>query len=173
MTSNNDEGRILFMSAGNNPDTKEFTDFLGEFNKESDRGAVLSSTAYIDFLLRESIKSLLIDNTSAKDLVDESLGTFSARIASCHAMGLISDIEREDCNLLRHVRNRFAHHAMMSFADSKIESWCMGLKLVTKPPNSPAPNTRMRFQSSAIALITRFMKRPKQVEAYRLKAQSF
>jgi hypothetical protein len=176
MASNDDNRRFAFLVGGYNPDTKEFSEFLGEFNNESYRGAVLSSTAYIDSLLAISLRTFLIDNRSASDLVDEypgALSTFSARTMACHAMGLISDEERDECNLLRKVRNKFAHRAKMSFSDSEVESWCANLKFITRANNSPPPNTRMRFTSSAVNLITRLTKRPQQVETLRLKAQSW
>jgi mannitol operon repressor len=177
MPSNDDDRRIAFMVGGYNSDTKEFTDFLGEFNKESDRGAVLASAAYIDSLLAETLRSFLIDNKSAADMVDEypgAMSSFSSRILACHAMGLISDDERTECNIIRKVRNEFAHHARKSLAEKDIESFCSSLKFIIKPvANDPPPNTRMRFTSSAVELISRFMKRPKAVEALRLKPLSW
>ena len=175
MASNDDDRRIAFMVGGYNPDTKEFTDFLGDFNKESDRGAVLASAAYIDSLLASTLRAFLIDNKSAADMVDEypgAMSSFSSRITACHAMGLISDDERTECNIIRKVRNEFAHHARKSLADKDIESFCSSLKFVFKPkPGEPSPNTRMRFQSSAVDMISRLMKRPKAVEGLRLKLQ--
>jgi mannitol operon repressor len=175
MTSNDDNRRIAFMVGGVNPDTQEFADFLGDFNKESDRGAVLASAAYIDSLLAKTLKAFLIDNKSAADMVDEypgALSTFSSRIQACNSMGLISDDEKNECNTIRKVRNSFAHHARKSLADKDIESLCSCLTFIIVPkPGEPKPNTRMRFQSSAVEMITRLMKRPKVVEALRLKPQ--
>jgi mannitol operon repressor len=64
---------------------------------------------------------------SAADLVDEypgAMSSFSSRIMACHAMGLISDDERTECNTIRKVRNEFAHLARKSLADKDIESLC-------------------------------------------------
>jgi mannitol operon repressor len=169
----NDDGRIVFMSGGYNPDTKEFTDFLDEFNNESDRGAVLSSTAYIDTLLAATLRAFLVENASADSLLKRALRSFAPRIDACHAMGILSDDELHDCHVLRDVRNKFAHHPKMSFADVKVAELCGKLKLITAPPASPPPNSRMRFQSSAINLISKLLKRPKAVEALRLIARSW
>src|SRR5689334_4196041 len=82
---------------------KPFADFLGDFNVESDRGAVLSSSAYIDDLLGQTIAAFLVDGAQTKDLVGEypgPLSSFSARIMAAHAMGLISTMERDECNLI-------------------------------------------------------------------------
>jgi mannitol operon repressor len=169
----NDEGRMVFAVAGYNPDTKEFTDFLGEFNNESDRGAVLSSTAYIDTLLAATLRAFLVDNTSAASLVRRALRSFAARIEACHAMGILSDDELNDCDLLRDVRNKFAHHPKMSFADGDVAKLCGRLKLISVNPAGAPPNNRMRFQSSAINVISKLLKRPKAVEARRLKPGSW
>src|SRR5262249_12007117 len=113
----------------------------------------------------------------AAEMVDEYPGpmsSFSSRIAGCHAMGLISDDEKNECNTLRKVRNAFAHHAKKSLADKDIESLCSSLKFIIVPKEAePKPNNRMRFQSSAVEMISRLMKRPRAVEALRLKAQSW
>jgi hypothetical protein len=174
MASNDDDRRFAFLVGGYNPDTKEFSEFLGEFNKESDRGAVLSSTAYIDSLLANLLGSFLINDKSASDMLRgrfAPLGAFSARALACHAMGLISDDERDEIKWLRKVRNEFAHEFKMSFSDSEIEKWCAKLKFITGPNSNPPPNTRMRFTSSAVNLITRLAKRPRQIETLRLKPQ--
>ena len=85
------------------PDLKTFIEFLDDFNKETERGAALSSMAYIDHLLERTLAAFLIPNDSGAALTtgfNAPLGTFSARIAACHAMGLISEDETKECNLL-------------------------------------------------------------------------
>jgi DNA-binding MltR family transcriptional regulator len=47
------------------------------------------------------------------------LGTFAARIAAAYSMGLISDLEYKDCELIRKIRNEFAHKVHMSFKDDR------------------------------------------------------
>lgn len=76
------------------PHLRTFAEFLDDFNKETERGAALSSTAYIDHLLERTLFAFLIPNASGAALTtgfSAPLGTFSARIAACHAMGLISE----------------------------------------------------------------------------------
>lgn len=43
-------------------------------------------------------------------------------------LGLIYKPVRDDLNLVRKIRNEFAHNLYASFEDEKIESWCSGLK---------------------------------------------
>lgn len=86
---------------------KSFTEFLTEFNKETERGAALTAAAFLDDLLQNVLESFLIKNKSRKSLIDgfnAPLGTLSSRIAACHAMGLISDEEFQECDLIRRTK---------------------------------------------------------------------
>lgn len=56
---------------------KPFVDFLGDFNQESDRGAVLTAAAYIDDLLGKTIACFLVEGAAVKDLVGEYPGALS------------------------------------------------------------------------------------------------
>lgn len=86
--------------------------FLNNFNKESDRGAALSVAAVLEDHLAEIIKSFLKDSRSSHKLLDgfnAPIGTFSSKILLAHALGLIQDDEFEQIELLRRIRNKFAH----------------------------------------------------------------
>ena len=49
---------------------KNFVEFLDDFNKETERGAVLSATAYIDRLLERTLAAFLIPNDSGFNLTN-------------------------------------------------------------------------------------------------------
>jgi mannitol operon repressor len=172
-----DERRVAQAVGGQiEPHLKPFVEFLGDFNAESDRGAVLSSAAYIDDLLGQTIAAFLVEGAQTKDLVGEypgPLSGFSARIMAAHALGLISTMERDECNLIRKVRNEFAHAVKMSFANTKAESLCGGLKLSVGPVEGVKPNTRMRYQTAAVAMILRLTSRPHHVGQAKLKQQNW
>src|ERR1700730_6663198 len=94
------------------PHLKGFVAFLDDFNKETERGAALAAAAFLDALLERVLAAFLIPNNSGINLTNgfnAPLGTFSARIAACHAMGLISEREFKEYELIRKVRNEFAH----------------------------------------------------------------
>lgn len=151
---------------------KPFTDFLEDFNKESDRGAVLSSAAYIDDLLGKTIAGFLVAGAQVKELVGEypgPLSGFSSRIIAAHSLGLISTVERDECNLIRKVRNEFAHAVKMSFKNDRVASLCAGLKLSIQEIQGNKPNARMRFQTAAVSMIVRLTNRPHYVGQARLK----
>ena len=61
------------------PHLRTFAEFLDDFNKETERGAALSSTAYIDHLLERTLFAFLIPNASGAALTtgfSAPLGTF-------------------------------------------------------------------------------------------------
>ena len=91
---------------------KEFTEFLGFLNSESDRGSVLISTAMLDDLLQRTIQSFLIEHSDTVKLTEgfnAPLGSISARTIAAYVLGLISASEHAELGVLRKIRNRFAH----------------------------------------------------------------
>lgn len=90
---------------------------------------------------------------------------------AAHALGLIATAERDDCNLIRKVRNEFAHAVMMSFDDTKVQSLCASLKLAIRPPGGA--NARMQLQTSAVTLILHLTNRPMYVGQAKLKHQDW
>ena len=92
------------------PEINELSEFLKEFNKESDRGAVLIASAVLDEWLSEILLSFLSDTKSSKDLIEgfnAPLGTFSARVCAAYSLGLIQDNEFREITIIRKIRNEF------------------------------------------------------------------
>lgn len=157
------------------PQLKEFFPYLNLLNKESDRGKVLISTGYLEHLLRDTLLAFLIDNSEAKDLVDghnAPLGTFSARITACYAMGLISEHEHRDLNLLRKIRNDFAHHMHTSFETQSVVNRCKQLRFRV-PDDKHVVEAAGQFTSAAVALIVRLVYRSHYVGRHRLKLENW
>ena len=91
----------------------------GTFNKllrltrnEDDRGLVLGMAAFSEDCLGQLLLAYLRPGKPSLDLLEgfnAPLGTLSARIKACAAIGLISEIQYTDLELSRKVRNEFAH----------------------------------------------------------------
>lgn len=84
------------------PEIKELNDFLSEFNKESDRGAALNAAAVLDDWLGNILSEFLASNKSSEALLNgfnAPLGTFSAKAAAAHALGLLQDNEFEEITI--------------------------------------------------------------------------
>src|ERR1700721_2764172 len=158
------------VSHPNLPHLAEFQLFLDELNKESDRGAALISTAMLDDLLEKIILAFLLDNKDTKKLLsgfNAPLGTFSARTLAAYSLGLISELEYDECNRLRHVRNEFAHKVHQTFGDHKVKDLCANLTFAAKNfPKHPDP-PKAQFLTSATALILALTNRPHSVSQSR------
>lgn len=112
---------------------QEFLDFREMFSKESDRGCALMSAAFIDDKLGQLIEKNLIDNKRAREsLFDNSgaLGTFSGKINVAYLMGLIPKNVHDNIQLIRKIRNDFAHNASaITFDTDYIASRCYSLSI--------------------------------------------
>jgi hypothetical protein len=158
--------------AETHPHLKGFTEFLAEFNKETERGAALAAAAMIDDQLGRTIEAFLVPNKGSKALLDgfnAPLGSFSARIAAAFGLGLISEVEYRECEILRKVRNEFAHQIKVSFMTDKVVSLCTQLQLSAKNYGDVHVDTRGQFTTAATALILHLTNRPHHVEKRRLQ----
>lgn len=86
---------------------------MDQIESESDRAAVVLAASALDNSLLQLLKSYLRPHTgSGEDPFlegDSPLGTFSARIKAVHRLGLIDDDMASVLNLIRKIRNEFAH----------------------------------------------------------------
>lgn len=109
----------------------------------------------------------MIEAKSAKDLIDGAnapLGTFSARIKATHALGLIRDREHKDLELMRHIRNQFAHNMFATFSDAAISDRCKQLYHAAHDYTDEAGGRIVmgpadQFRSCAVSLILNFTNR--------------
>jgi mannitol operon repressor len=113
-------------------DLEYFSGFLKEFQGETDRGAALVGAALLDKQLFNLLKSHFLDKKESLELIDGGtapLGTFSARIKACYCLGLITDSEHSEIQLVRKVRNEFAHQTHgLTFENEKVKSLCGNLR---------------------------------------------
>jgi mannitol operon repressor len=150
-----------------------FSDFLDDFNKETERGAALAAAAMLDDQLGKVIEAFLIPNKGSQALLsgfNAPLGSFSARIAAAFGLGLISEAEYRECELIRKVRNEFAHQIRVSFATEKVVVLCAQLQMAVKPYADVKVNTRGQFTTAAVALVLNLTNRPHYVGQRRLQA---
>lgn len=137
--------------ATTHPHLSEFNAFLDELHRESDRGAVLISCSMIDELLTRSLRAYLIEAAATEDLLDgfnAPIGSFAARTKLSLALGLIDQGTATECDLLRKVRNEFAHKVACTFADQRVVAACR--KLSHAVPG--AEDARSMFMAVPLAL---------------------
>ncbi len=94
------------------------------------------AAAWIDDSIQDVIRSRFIDNKKATDELltgDAPLATFSARIKLLYCMGIITDAEKQDLNIIRAIRNLFAHQrGRVSFQTREVKDRCLSLSLTAE-----------------------------------------
>ncbi len=154
-------------------DLQYFGAFLAEFQKETDRGGALVGAALLDNRLERLVLSHLVAGKVAEGLVigrNAPLGSFSSRINASFAMGLITTEERQDLNIVRSIRNEFAHREHgVSFEDGTIAGLCTSLK--SRRPQQMIEDhgytPRGRFNDAVIFLAMQLWYRPEHAVEFR------
>jgi DNA-binding MltR family transcriptional regulator len=168
------EERLL--RKGERPDLEAFTSFIQEMDKESPRGVVLISCATIHDLLGRLIELFLVSHKAVEALLDGQfapLGTFSARILAAVSLGLINDAEYRDCEMLRKIRNIFAHDVKVSFREQRIKDLCRNLRFFGDTYMNRKIDTEGVFRLSAVAIMQELVNRMYTVAQRQLQTQSW
>jgi len=105
------------------------------------------------------------DDATWKELTDDRapLGTFSAKIIMAYALGLIDNDTRQNLDVVRHIRNAFAHSKrLIDFSHIAIANAIHAVKLSTfgnpardealKIAADPTNSAQTRFQCLAASL---------------------
>ena len=149
-------------------DVEDLSRFMAELNRESDRGLPLVGAALIDDRLQETLRSFFCEGQTSAKLLDEPnapLSTFSAHFGACHALGLIDDFEYAEIDLIRKIRNEFAHarHGT-SFLTDRVRGLCSGLRSdLPEGAGHPTNDARFRFINAVVTLVIRLYYRPEWV----------
>jgi len=96
-------------------DISDFTAFIIDFRKESDRAAVVLGAAKLDSLLEKLLESYLLPFNSKKDRniifsFNGPLGTFSSRIHMVYRLRILDEDYFKILILIKKIRNEFAHN---------------------------------------------------------------
>jgi len=102
---------------------------LEELESESDRGVAVLGVSLLDYRIRELLLHLLVPIKESREMVKRA--PFAGRLTLALSTGLIERAEYEECNLLRSIRNDFAHvfAHRFSFNEPKVKSLCHKLRL--------------------------------------------
>ncbi len=109
----------------------QWQEWLKEFQNESDRACALLGTSFLDEQLKGLLESFLIDDKKIKELFSGygPLASFSSRINMAYALGFLSKTEFSDLELIRKIRNEFAHELHgLQFSSNSIKNRCSELK---------------------------------------------
>lgn len=122
---------------------------------ESDRAVSLITAAFLDDALELLLRKCLIDRAKITDELfgsDRPLGSFSARVKMAYCLGHISRRTFEDLEVIRSIRNDFAHsRESITFATPSIRDRCMNLSVPLVTPGEDCPDftlPRVRYIES-------------------------
>lgn len=107
--------------------------FVDIFEKESDRAAAILAASYLENLLKEFLIKHMVDDKVSGDLFSGqgALATFSSRISICYSFKLIRFETYRDLELIRKIRNHFAHNMYdATFSDSEARSRCDNFEFI-------------------------------------------
>lgn len=128
---------------------KNLNDLNRLLSELDDRGLVLAVASFAEEALGELLKAFMVPSDATNLLLDgfnAPLGTFSARIKACYAMGLIAKDQYSNLETLRKIRNEFAHTwKNITFQEPKIYALIDSMKfhfLTKRFPETPAEKIR-------------------------------
>lgn len=128
--------------------------------KESDRGAVLLSVAFLESYLENALKSKLIGSKNRIDKLFDlngALGSFSNKIDMSFSIGIINEKIYNDLTNIRKIRNKFAHtYELIELSSPTINDNILKLKLCPRK-NIENSSARQIFISTIFYLISIFL----------------
>jgi hypothetical protein len=137
---------------------EEHSEFRDSLEHETDRGACLIASSYLEYSLERLIRAKLIDEPKSIDKLFEfsgPLGTFSSRIELGYALGLIGEKAKRDLNFIRKIRNEFAHDfRRSSFNESPIREICNEFYYNTPDKSGDRRNDFIATTTGLFAAIT-------------------
>jgi hypothetical protein len=134
---------------------KDYQSMVLLFQNESDRGAAVLAGSYVENHLGLYLQSKMTDPSAAKRVFssDGSLATFSQRIDFAQAFGFLSKAQCSDLNLIKMIRNHFAHHPKdASFNDKPVSDWVANL-IATKTMATLADGTKVAIGNPRLSYL--------------------
>lgn len=110
------------------------TEAVRELFKSSDRAAAIMAATIVENRLTAAIKHRFNPHVAVqKEMFRSSgpLGSFSAKIKLAYLMGICSERAFKDLEVMKDIRNRFAHHIdIKDFNSQRIADWCKNFQLI-------------------------------------------
>ena len=101
---------------------------MTRFTRQGDRGTALVAAAWLDDAMEARIRAACRPNKATVDEMlrpDGPLGSFSARIKLAFLFDLIEPMVKKDLDLIRRIRNEFAHKRHnLTFVSNVIRNRC-------------------------------------------------
>jgi DNA-binding MltR family transcriptional regulator len=133
----------------------DVTRMVEDFDRETDRGVALLAVAFLDDVLDVMLRAVMVDEP---EVVNRLMGTgralesFGSRTHLAYCLGLLGRDVYHDVNLIREVRNDFAHRQPTSFDGEEIRGKCQRLKAASTVMADAACTARERFIATVLML---------------------
>lgn len=110
------------------PEVAALHETLARFTRQADRGTALIASAWVDDCLKACVRAFFRpDKKIADDVLqpEGALGTFASRIKLAYLLDIIDPTAYRDLDLLRRIRNEFAHRRSdLRFTSPPIKDRC-------------------------------------------------
>jgi mannitol operon repressor len=140
--------------------TADVARLVDDLQQETDRGAALVGAAFLDDVLDVTLRAVFINDP---DIVNKLLGmgrpleSFGARTHLVYCLGLMGSDIYADINLIREIRNDFAHRHPTSFEFPEIRFKCFKLKCLSVVMADETCSARERFTASVVMIANHLM----------------
>jgi mannitol operon repressor len=139
--------------------SEDIQGLLEELRGESDRAVAIIGAALLDEWLKQLIAGFLVDDLGKVDSLPRGplapLGSFASRRSASYCVGLITGDEYHDLEIVRRIRNIFAHEFYgLSFSDAKVKDICAALRLRKKARGAERIATARLAFSTTIAMLS-------------------
>jgi len=138
--------------------------YLNTLREETDRGCTLIVAALLEEMLEEVLRGFLIETPATDSLFKAPyapLSTLSAKAAASRSLGLIDANEFRDIELIRKIRNEFAHNLKCSFDEPQLRDRANALQVgmgildaLEAGHVSKVTDPRQRFMMVATSLVS-------------------
>lgn len=133
------------------PSLKRTYDLISKVGAESERGMTVLAAAELDRVLEGLLKAYLAPGNARDALFaggSAPLGSFSAKINTARSLHLIREEEYALLQLIRRIRNEFAHNPDVGFSDARIVAWVRSMK-----DDGEYPDLKALFTLRSVSLI--------------------
>lgn len=133
-----------------------------DLQKETDRGAALLAAAFLDDVLDVMLRAVFVGDPEAVNKIigpGRPLESFGARAHLAYCVGLLGTDIYADINLIREIRNDFAHRHPTTFEVAEIRQKCERLKCVgvMLPQDGCQCSGRERFTVNVVLIANHLM----------------
>jgi DNA-binding MltR family transcriptional regulator len=140
--------------------TADVARLVEDLQQETDRGAALVGAAFLDDVLDVTLRAVFVEEPDAVNKLmgmGRPLESFGARTHLAYCLGLLGTDVYADINLIREIRNDFAHRHPTSFEFPEIRTKCQKLKCLSVMLADDSCSARERFIASVMVIANHLM----------------